>query len=138
MIRRPPRSTLFPYTTLPNRIDTRFATKSAAAGNCPETLGGVQFQLHAAREIDNHFIITISRNSRDSASIMHDRFGNEETCSELFVVSRCAHRRGQSFAANSNFQRLFDRQIVPQMFERAVLSSPDDSSRTDGGHFFHQ
>src|SRR2546430_6645618 len=71
MIRRPPRSTLFPYTTLFRSIDTRFATKSAAAGNCPETLGGVQFQLHAAREIDNHFIITISRNSRDSRSEEH-------------------------------------------------------------------
>src|SRR5439155_1474138 len=124
--------------TLPNLIDARFATKSAAAGNRPETLGGVQFQLHTARQIDDHSIITVSRNSRDRASIMHDRFGNEETCSELFVVSRCAHRRSQTFAANSNFQRLFDREIVPQIFERAILSSPDDSSRTDAGHFFHQ
>jgi aspartate ammonia-lyase len=57
---------------------------------------------------------------------------------ELIVVSRCAHGRGQRFIANSNFQRLFDSEVVPQVFERAVLSSPDDSSRTDARHFFHQ
>jgi hypothetical protein len=123
---------------LPDLVDARFPTKSAAAGNRPETLCGVQFQRHAVGKINNHSVITVCRKLRDLIAIMHDRFGNEKTCSELFVVSRCAHRRCQSFVPNSNFERLFDRQIVPQIFERAVLLSADDSPGTDAGHFFHQ
>jgi hypothetical protein len=53
-------------------------------------------------------------------------------------VAGRAHGRGQRFTANLNFERLFDRQIVPQIFERTVLLSPDDSPGTDARHFFHQ
>jgi hypothetical protein len=69
---------------------------------------------------------------------VHNRFGNEKTSRQFVVVAGRAHRRGQSLAANANFERFLDREVIPQILERTVLSSPDDSSRTDARRFFHQ
>src|SRR5262249_45670135 len=125
------------WKILADLVDARFATKSAAAGNGPETLCGIQFQFHTACEIYDHSVLTIPRNSCDCASIAHDPFGNEKTSSKLIVVTRGTHRRDQGFATNSNFERLFDREIVPQILKRTIFFSPDDSSRTDARGVFH-
>lgn len=42
-----------------------------------------------------------------------------------------AHGGDQSFAADANLERLFDREIVVQVFERAVLLPANDLTRTD-------
>jgi len=48
-----------------------------------------------------------------------------------------AHRCRQSLSADSNLEWFFDCEIVAQIFERAVVLSPDDFARTDTVRVFH-
>ena len=66
----------------------------------------------------------------------HDSFRKEKAGGELFVVTGCAHRGRDRFTRDANLERFFDGEIVPMIFERAVLLSPDDLSRADAV-FFH-
>src|SRR3712207_7761713 len=55
MIRRPPRSTLFPYTTLFRSIDDcNGMVATAAEGKKAAVIGGGLLGLEAARELLNH------------------------------------------------------------------------------------
>ena len=46
-------------------------------------------------------------------------------------MARSTHRRRNRLPANTNLERLFDRQLVPEKLQRSIISSPDNLSRTD-------
>src|SRR6266480_5993633 len=122
---------------LPDRVDARLAAKPAAARNRSETLRGVQPDSYAPGKLDNHNVVDARGDFCNLLAVTNNRFGKQETSGELIIVSRCAHRGCHSFVADSNFERLFDRQLVAQILECAVFLSPDDLPRTDAVAFFH-
>ncbi len=69
-------------------------------------------------------------------ALVNNCLRDQKTSCEFFVVTRRAHCGRQHLAANMNLERLFDREIIRQIFQFAVAFSPDDFLRTDPA-FFH-
>lgn len=126
---------------LSNRGNAFLAANAATARNCSESLGGAEFHFHTIGQMhrDDVFAITgfgWTRELGDLVASDHDSFGKEETGGELFIVTGRAHGDGKSLRPNANLERLFDGKIVPLIFERAVILSPNDLPRADAV-FFH-
>src|SRR5215472_17270405 len=102
---------------LPYRIDACLPADSATARNRAETSPFVQLDFRTRDKIDADNVVEASRDFGDLSALTNNRFGNQKTGGKLIVMPRRAHGCGQSFAANSNFQRLFDRQLVAQILE---------------------
>ncbi len=102
---------------LPDRVDARLPAKPATARDRPETLRCVQLEFCAGTQIDRDNILATGRDLRKFLTLANNCFGNQKPSGELIVVSRCAHCGGEGFAADSNFERLFDRQFVAQILE---------------------
>src|SRR3712207_8139749 len=83
MIRRPPRSTLFPYTTLFRSTRWALSAASACAGSCP---GGIRSDSFAVARgvmvLDARATGGASIPITDSAGLVH-RLRSEEHTSEL-------------------------------------------------------
>jgi hypothetical protein len=62
---------------------------------------------------------------------LNDSLRNEKTRSQLFVGAGRPHRGSDCLAADSNLERFFDRQIVMQIFQIAILFSANDLTGLD-------
>jgi hypothetical protein len=53
-------------------------------------------------------------------------FGKKKSGSQFIIVSWCPHRRRDRLAANLNFERFLNREIVSLIFQRPVRLSPNN------------
>ena len=124
------------WKILSNRGDALFAADSATARNRSVSFRGTQFHLHVFCELDRDDVFAITRLRRareliDLVRCSHDSFRDQKTSREFFVVTGRAHCRRKSLAADSNFERFLDGEIVVMILERAVCLSSDDLTRTN-------
>src|SRR5256885_5463531 len=79
MIRRPPRSTLFPYTTLFRSKSPEWALGGGSRAACRRTAGRHGIQLAHVRRV----LCVCARAARAAAALDHEENRSEEHTSEL-------------------------------------------------------
>ena len=89
---------------------------------------------------DDVVAVTRRRRPREFLNLIgaaNNPIGKEKAGSELFIVTRRAHRRRHRFAADPDLERFFHGELVAFELKRAVARSPDDLAGSDSV-FFHR
>src|SRR2546423_10275451 len=117
-----------------NEFDAGLAAQPATARDRAEALGRCRREFHRRRELDIDDIFGQSREGAKVCAASEDSFREKKTGGQLHVISRSAHGGCDSFAPDTNLERLFDCDLIGHAFVVTVFLAADDASRADSLH----